>query len=208
MTVKEAIGMKLFKKVLGPSQEEVWKQFADEIGAKFDKGSLVEAKKIVSKFDPWTITIDTYNQSIAGKVSIPYTRFTSKFINEDNFRFEIFKRNRLNDLTLKVGMQDINIGYRDFDEDFIIKGNDEEKIKELFSNDKIRELLCNQANIRLRINDRGWFTEDLPDGVDVLHLETNTVVKDINELRELYMIFVLVLNKLSLMVQETECLEG
>lgn len=195
--------MKLFKNVLGPSQEEIWKQFAEEIDASYDNGSLVEAKKIISKYAPWTITIDTYTQSIGGKINLTFTRFTSQFINDEGFNFEIYRRNRFNNLGITIGMQDIDIGYSDFDENFIIKGNDEQKIKELFSSDKIRELISDQTNIKLKINDKGWFS-DTPEGLDVLQLETNAVVKDIYEFRELYMLFILVLNKLSLMAPESD----
>ena len=37
-----------------------------------------------------------------------------------------------------LGMQDVTVGYPQFDEDFIIKGNDEPKLRRFFGNEKIR----------------------------------------------------------------------
>jgi len=191
--------MKKIKKIFGPSQEEIWGQFAKEIDAYFENGSILETKEIVSKYDPWVITIDTYTQSI-GEIKTKYTRFSAPIINNNDFNFEIYRRNRFNNIEIKLGMQDINIGYPDFDRDFIIKGNDEDKIAELFSSDRIRQLINNQSNIRFKIiENKKWLGSSRPKDPDDLCLETNEVIKDIDILRELYMLMILVLNKLSLM---------
>ena len=97
-------------------------------------------------------------------------------------------------------MQDVEIGYPEFDEKFIIKGNDEAKLIELFSSDKIRELISSQDNIYLEVkNDEGWFGTDFPEGVDELYFQTMGVIKDIERLKSLYMLFALVLDKLCIM---------
>src|SRR5262249_36563758 len=40
-----------------------------------------------------------------------------------------------------LGMQDIEVGDHEVDEAFVIKGNDEEKVRDLFANPKIRQLI-------------------------------------------------------------------
>lgn len=57
----------------------------------------------------------------------------------DSFYFKIYRKGLFSDLGKLLGMQDISVGYSEFDEDFIIKGNDEEKLTRLFSNEKIED---------------------------------------------------------------------
>jgi hypothetical protein len=52
--------MGLLKELFGPSEGEVWKQFADEIGAEFVRGGLFRRDGILAKMREWTITFDTY----------------------------------------------------------------------------------------------------------------------------------------------------
>lgn len=196
--------MSLLRDIFGPSQEEIWSQFAEEIGADFIKDGFWKAKKIVSRFENWVITLDTYTQS-TGKSSITYTRIRVPYINKDGFNFKIYQSGLFSGIGKTLGMQDVEIGYPDFDERFIIKGNDEPKLIELFSSEKIRELISCQDNIHLEVkDDEGWFGTDFPDGVDELYFQTTGIIKDIEILRNLYMLFILILNNLCMMGSAAE----
>ena len=71
-------------------------------------------------------------------------------------------------------MQDIEVGEPEFDEAFIIKGNDESRVVSLFSNSKIRQLIQAQPKIRLEVKDsEGWFGPKFPENVDELHFESS-----------------------------------
>jgi len=188
-----------FKGMFGPSQEEIWSQFAKEIDAEYVSKGAWKKKKIIAKFENWEITIDTYTQS-SGKSSTTYTRIRAPYINKDDFRFKIYRSGFFSKIGKTFGMQDIPIGDPNFDEDFIIKGNDEDKLKELFSNDKIRELISAQNRVHFEIkDDEGRFGTKFPDDVDELYFQSIGVIKDIERLKNLYMLFALVLNKLCLM---------
>lgn len=45
------------KGIFGPSQEEIWTQFAYEIEADFISGGVFKTKKVVAKFEKWVITM-------------------------------------------------------------------------------------------------------------------------------------------------------
>lgn len=191
--------MSLLRNIFGPSQEEIWSQFANEIGADFVNEGIWKAKKVVARFENWVVTLDTYTQS-SGKTSTTYTRIRAPYVNKDGFNFKIYKSGWFSDIGKTFGMQDVEIGYPEFDEKFIIKGNDESKLRELFSSDKIRELISSQENIYLEVkDDEGWFGTDFPEGVDELYFQTMGVIKDIERLKSLYMLFALILNKLCIM---------
>ena len=185
--------------LFGPSQEEIWTQFAEEVGADFEDGGFFKAKKVVGKFENWLITLDTYTVS-TGKSSNTYTRIRAPYVNKDNFNFKIYKKGLFSEIGKTLGMQDIEIGDPEFDEMFVIKGNDEAKLIELFSSDKIRELISGQKNFHMEVkDDEGWFGSQFPEGVDELYFQTHGVIKDIERLKDLYMLFSLILNKLYLM---------
>jgi len=70
-------------------------------------------------------------------------------------------------------MQGVCVGYPEFDGAFIIKGNDEWKLRRLFSDEKIRQLISAQPDVRFLLNNLhgGVWSNGLPKRVDELHFE-------------------------------------
>ena len=52
------------------------------------------------------------------------------YVNPEGFRFTIYRKGLFSDLGKLLGMQDIEVGDPEFDEAFIIKGNDESKVRD------------------------------------------------------------------------------
>lgn len=188
----------MLKEIMGPSQKDVWEKFAQEIEGDLIQEGILKSNKIHAKIHDWMITIDTYTQSVQHVYST-YTRIRAPFINKEKFNFNIYRKGIFSEIGKFFKMQNIELGYADFDQAFIVKGNDEDIVKELLSSEKIRELIHLQSHLNFDIrNDDGSFGLNFPDNVEQLHFETNDVIKDIDRLKSMYMLFVLVLNKLSL----------
>ena len=85
--------------------------------------------------------------------SITYTRMRAPYINPEGFRFTIYRKSIFSDLGKFLGMQDIEVSDPDFDEAFIIKGNDDSKVQSLFSDSTIRQMIQAQPGIRLEVKD-------------------------------------------------------
>ncbi len=175
--------MGFLRGIFGPNKEEVWRQLSREIGAEFVDGGFWKGDKVVAQVEEWTITLDTYTQS-SGKHSTTYTRMRAPFANEDGVRFTIYRKGLFSGLGKLLGMQDVEVGYAEFDRDFIIKGNDESKVQALFANSRIRELIEAQPSIRLRVKD------------DELYFQVVGVIKDVERLKSLYALFAMTLNQL------------
>jgi hypothetical protein len=78
-----------------------------------------------------------------------------------------------------------------------IKGNDEDRVRALFSDPKIRQMIHAQPDIRLGVKDsEGWFGPKFPEGVDELHFEVLGVIKDVERLKALFDLFAGVLDQL------------
>jgi hypothetical protein len=182
--------------LFGPSKKEVWQQLADEINAEYIDGGFWRGDKVQAQVDNWIVVLDTYTVS-NGKSSTTYTRMRAPFINLDNFYFKIYRKGLFSDVGKMLGMQDISVGYEEFDEEYIIKGNSEERLRQLFSNERIRSLIEAQPHINLEIkDDEGFFAAHFPEGVDELYFVTHGVIKDVYRLKELYELFAEVLKEL------------
>ena len=213
--------MNLLKRIFGPSQNEVWKQLCYDIGADFIKGGLFKGSKVEARIRNWTVTLDTFTVS-TGKSSVTYTRVRAPFINNDGFRFTVYRKGLFSAVGKFLGMQDVEVGgpkfesleplfglpgYIDpqviesgdpeFDRDFIVKSNNEQKIRMLFKQLKIRELLQSQPSIHLQVKG----AEGLPKGIknkkiDELYFQVTGVIKDLGRLKLLFELYAEVLNGL------------
>ena len=180
----------------GPSKNEVWRQLSEEIGAEFGKADSGRGSKVQAHVGPWTVTLDTYTES-SGETHVTYTRLRAPYVNPDGFRFTIYRKSIFSDLGKLLGMQDIEVGDPEFDEAFIIKGNDEGKVCDLFANPKIRQMIQDQPKIRLEVKDsEGWFGPKFPEDVDELHFQVVGVIKDVERLKALFDLFAAVLDQL------------
>jgi hypothetical protein len=179
----------------GPSKDEVWQQLNEKIGAEFLEGGFWKGSKVQSHVGPWTVTLDTGYSDEDGESVV--TRLSAPYFNPEGFRFTIYRKGYFSDLGKLLGMQDIEVGDPEFDEAFIIKGNDEGKVCGLFANPKIRQMIRDQPKIRLTVKDsEGWFGPKFPEGVDELHFQVLGVIKDVDRLKSLFDLFAVVLNQL------------
>jgi hypothetical protein len=186
----------LLKALFGPSREEIWRQLADQIGAEYVDGGFWRGDKVVARVGEWTVTLDTYTVS-SGKHSTTYTRMRAPFVNRDGFRFTIRQANIFTGVAEALGFTDISIGDPDFDGDYVIKGNDPEKVGALLASDRLRELIRAQRYIHLTVkDDEGWFGEEFPIGVDELYFSAVGVIKDLDRLHALYELFAETLQQL------------
>ncbi len=188
--------MSLLREIFGPSKKEIWEQLSNEIEADIVNSGLWKGDKVVARVKEWTITLDTYTVS-TGKTHITYTRMRAPYVNKDGFRFKIYRKGLFSGLGKLFGMEDIEVGFPGFDEEFIIKGNNKQKLIELFSNSKIRELIELQPQISFEVkDDEGWFGKEFPYGVDELYFQVTGVIKDVERLKTLYYLFAEVLGQL------------
>jgi hypothetical protein len=188
--------MGVLRQLFGPSRNEVWEQFAREIGATFDPGSTFRPSVVRAQTREWIVTLDTYTVS-TGKSSTVYTRMRAPYVNRDGFRFDVSRKHLFTGIAKFFGMQDVEIGDPWFDEQFVVKGTDVGRLQRLFGNARIRELLQAQPDVRLSVkDDEGWFGTKFPEGVDELHFLALGVIKDVERLHGIYNLFAEVLEEL------------
>jgi hypothetical protein len=188
--------MAFLRSLFGPSREEIWRQFCAQTGSHFVPGGFWKGDKVEATHGPWTVVLDIYVVS-TGKSAVAYTRMRAPYVNPDGFRFTVYRKSAFTEIGKWFGMQDVITGYDDFDHDFVIKGNDEQKLRRLFSSQKIRELIAAQPEIRFSVkDDEGKLWGNFPEGVDELLFQVVGVIKDTERLKLLYDLFAETLDEL------------
>jgi hypothetical protein len=188
--------MGILRQLFGPSRDEVWEQFARDIDASFEPGGYFGQSVIRVRTGEWVVTLDTYTVS-TGKSSTTYTRLRAPYVNRDGFRFDVSRKHIFTGVAKFFGMQDVEIGDPWFDEEFVIQGTDVGRLQRFFANQRIRELLQAQPDVRLSVkDDEGWFGTTFPEGVDELHFLALGVIKDVDRLRGLFDLFAETLEEL------------
>jgi hypothetical protein len=188
--------MPLMRRLFGPSREEVWKGLCDATKARYVEGGFWKGDKVQADHGEWTVTLDTYTVS-TGKSHVTFTRMRAPYVNPSGFRFTVHRKGFLTGLAKLLGMQDIEIGHEPFDTDFVVKANDESRIRRLLASPRLRELIAAQPAIELTVrDDEGWFRPRFPEGVDELHFQVLGVVKDVARLQALFDLFAETLDEL------------
>jgi hypothetical protein len=180
----------------GPNKAEVWQQLCQEIGAEFVKGGPWKGDKVQARVGSWTITLDTHTVS-DGHSQVTYTRMRAPYVNPEGFRFTIYRKGIFSGLGKFLGMQDIEVNDPEFDEAFIIKGNDVGRVQTLFADPRLRALIQAQPKVRLEVKDsEGWFGPKFPENVDELHFLVLGIMKDVGQLKTLFELFTVLLEEL------------
>jgi hypothetical protein len=187
--------MGFLRSIFGPSKDEIWNQIARDIGGHYEDGGFFGRDVLRYQSGEWEIILDTY--TTGGKHSTTYTRMRAPFVNRDGLYFKIFREGFFASIGKFFGMQDIEINDPYFDDNFIIKGNNEEKIRLLLSDRRLKQFIQGQPDICFQIrDDEGYFGARFPEGVDALYFQCVGVVKDEKRLKNLFDLFSFTLERL------------
>ena len=187
----------VLRKLFGPSKDEIWNLLAEQIGAEFKAGQgWTGRSRVDAQVGQWVVTLDTYVVS-TGKSTITFTRLRAPFVNRDGFRFTITRAGIFNPVARAFGFQDVEVGDAAFDEAFVVKTNDEPRVRTFLADPDLRAKLALQPKLTLSVlDDEGWFGAKFPEGVDELKFHTVGIIKDLVRLQNLFELFAATLNRL------------
>ncbi len=186
----------MFRKLFGPSKNEIWRQLSSEIDGRLVAGGFARGDKVEVTHGEWTLTLDTFVVS-TGKSAVIYTRMRAPYVNPSGFRFTIYRRGFFSDIAKWFGMQDIEIGDESFDRDFIIKSTEPAKVLALLLDTRLRNLIAGLREVYLTVkDDEGYFGPTFPEGVDELCFQVVGIMKDKQQLKLLFDVFAETLDQL------------
>lgn len=173
----------------------IWQQFSNDIGGVLTTTDLHDKIQVKVSFSHWTIVFDIHPSERTSGSTL--TRARATFLSKDDFLFTIYQQDIFSEIAKFFGMQDIEIGYPDFDNTFVIKTNNPRQIKALFKNELIRQTLIKYPYVYFDIRkNEGFLSDNFPKGVLELYLHVVGVVLDIKELQAFYQLFVETLKQL------------
>lgn len=188
--------MNALRLLFNHSREAVWRQLSQEVGGRYEKRSWLHSDRVDVTHGEWTITLDSYTVN-TGKMVVVYTRLRAPYVNPDRFRFTVYREGLFSEIAKRLGMQDIEVGHPAFDRDFIIKGNDPEKLRALFAHEPLRTLLSAQPKVHFMVKDNeGFFGKDFPPHTDELSFVVAGLIKDVTQLKQLFVLFAETLDQL------------
>jgi hypothetical protein len=167
------------KTITGENEGVIWEQ----VNADFLSGGAYDYHAIV-QHENHHITLDVV-RSPGGGAGGGYgtTTLSTPLRSNTDFRFSLQPEDVLNRLGKLFGMQDIKTGYPDFDRHVIVQANDEQKVKQLVSDDAIRESLQNMSGYRIHI------VKHNEKHTDELELFIQRALFDVNQLRDAFRAF-------------------
>jgi hypothetical protein len=184
------VAMTLIRKLLGPSQREIWERLCEETGAEYNPGRLFKAPSVRKRFENWTVTLTaSKSPGPAAGTTITTTRLRVPFVSADGFRFTVERKSRMSKGGKPIGRHFITCGHPEFDADFWINSQHETKARALLDNPEFRRLLRAQTGVWLKVKDHaGWFGPKFPENVDLLVFEEMDVkpMTDVVRLQSLF----------------------
>jgi hypothetical protein len=118
------------------------------------------------------------------------TTFRAPVPSTGDFRFAIVPEDFVNRIGKLFGMQDVKIGYAEFDKNVLVQTNDEQKLKSILSNPSVREVFQNLSGYSLHIDKHGEGKGDY------LHLVLQHAITDNATMRTIFSAFNKVLKAL------------
>ncbi len=179
----------ILKALVAPSRSQIWAEVARHTGAKIYGDSRFKAGKMVLKHKNWHIVLDILKRG-NGNSNSKFTRIRTPYITKDGFTFNIYREGFFSNLGKQFGMEDFEVGYDDFDKEFIIKGNDYYKLIKLLDNQNLRSLMQRHPKVSLEALDtEGFLISRYPKDVFKLEFIVRGVVKDVELLVILFFLF-------------------
>lgn len=182
--------------ISGRTQDEVWEkitaQFLDDPDP-LEYSAVIEheSRKIALNID-----IDLGGGFESGFES---TTFAAHLNTSPSFRFAIHEKHFTDEIGKFFGMEDVEIGFEEFDKALIVKTNDTLKLKDIFSDSAVRAVFQSLTDFTFGITHH-HASGDLP-GEPFLELQIEHGITNVERLRQIYNAFYSVLAKVDAFVK-------
>lgn len=195
----------LYRSIFRKDYESVWRQFASQNGGTY---APIISDRVVIPYKNYTLTFDDYTHYTVVNQNSYESAFTrgiveftcsGNFAHSDSFpgKFLITQQGFIENISKIFGAQDIQLGDKSFDKKFMVKGNDEAKVKTLLSDSSILKLIIQNKTLRLTITDEeGLFGEKPKAGNMMLYYVLDEKIKQLNQLNTIHSLFVHILDSL------------
>ena len=179
------------KLITGTTEDEIWQQ----LNSDFQRDpNLLEYYAVLDQNGKRVLLDIDIDPGGGFESGYATTTFKAPLTTTDDFKFAIHEEGFLDELGKFFGMQDVVLGYEEFDKKLIVKTNNEEKAKILFSNEEVRKTIQSLKGFTLHTK----HTADNDEKEASLELTIEDGITDTNLLRQIYHAFYSILNSLEM----------
>lgn len=171
--------MEILRKFSGETEAEIWQQITTDLQ---QQGELLEYSAAITQKDR-TIYLEI-DIDLGGGFESGYetTRFLAPLHSHPTLRLHIHPEDWISEIGKFLGMEDVELGFPRMDKAYIVKTNQPETLKALFSDEEIRGMIRKYADCDLRI----ITTKENDEEVTSLSLLYEDAIIDPVALREIY----------------------
>ena len=181
------------KVITGTTSDEIWQQIEGDFAQNPD---LFEYSVVIEQKDR-SVALDI-DIDLGGGFEGGYalTRFVANLKSFDDFRFSLHRQDFIDGIGKFLGMEDITLGYPEFDKQIIVKTNHSERLQDIFSDSAIRETIQSLPEFTFHIGYHHSGNTEVESAF--LELRIDDGITDPASLRRIYNTFILVLDKVDL----------
>ena len=186
--------MDILRCTYGPLKDENWSRIGKWAGDKnLDHRFWGTVDLLKYQHEGWEILLDTFTLRHGEGRDVIATRVQVPFSNPRGLSFEIYRESILSSVGKLFKMQDIEIGDSAFDSKFIIKGNDEGKIKLLLDDAVLKNLMHQQPNFLFEVQFEKVFKFKK---VCMLYFQCEGIFRSMSQLEALFQMFAVTLARM------------
>lgn len=182
--------MRTLKKITGDTTDTLWQQvsadLSDDNVYEYNVLLVQDGREVELLLD-----IDPGGGFESGSA---LTAFSAAVPSEHDFHFALHHQDLIDSAGKFFGMQDVVIGYPEFDKAMIIKTNDRDRMQRIFSEVAVREILQSLRLFSLHLMQH--HVAGQKDKLSFLELTIDEGITDPSVLRQLYEAFIRVLKKI------------
>lgn len=163
--------------VFGMNFKDMLEEYADTCGGSIHKAGLMHPEHMIFEHNNHTIKVESYTY-MAGNIPITHFRASALYYEIKPLELRITREGLLSSFSKMFGAQDIEINHPDFDDKYIIKGNDEILIKQLLD-DKLRASIIEADRPILYVSSGGALSGmKVPQGMKAMIVDYDGMPKD------------------------------
>lgn len=135
------------KQISGSSTDEIWQQVSADLSSK----EIYEYNVVLVQDGRNVELVIDIDPGGGFEGGYEYTTFTATIAVEHDFRFALHHQGLIHAAGKFFGMEDVVIGYPEFDEALIIKTNDGERTRRIFADVNVREIFQSLRSFTLHL---------------------------------------------------------
>src|SRR5688572_28431901 len=138
--------MEKVKNFRAETEEDLWQQFASDLAAREELLDYTARLSLANRTVIFNIDVDLGGGFEGG---FETTSFTAPVTGHNDLRIHIYPQDWVNEIGKLFGLEDVELGYPELDKEFIIKTNQTETLKSIFTDQTLQETLLKNKNVHI-----------------------------------------------------------